>query len=126
MSGPTVRINDFNSYPEVTAVADAGSTLEIGNLNDFDMGMLGNQRKMSSTPPRAQSPALGELREVSDGIEFVNLDDTNVTYNVKPPPSGDAIRIVRDEAPFALRSSEPTLVLNSGNTAPPPAAPAPS
>ena len=45
MAGPTIRINDFNSYPEVTAVSDVGSTLEIGNLNDFDMGMLGNQRK---------------------------------------------------------------------------------
>ena len=115
MSGPTIRIHDFNSYPEVTAVADVGSTIDIGNLNDFDLGMLGNQRKMAGTPPRTQAPALGELREVSDGIEFVNLDDTNVTYNVKPPPAGDSIRIVRDDAPFALRS-EPTLVLNSGTS----------
>jgi hypothetical protein len=115
MSGPTIRIHEGGGYPEVTTVQDVSSSFEIGNLNDFDLGLLGNQRKMVSTPPRGPSPAPGGggLNDVSDGIEFVNLDDTNVTYNVKPMGSGDSIRILRDEAPMPLRAPEPTLVLNT-------------
>jgi len=123
MSGPTIRIHEGGGYPEVTTIQDTGSSFEIGNLNDFDLGLLGNQRKMASTPPRGPSPApSGGLNDVSDGIEFVNLDDTNVTYNVKPMGNGDSIRILRDEAPIPLRAPEPTLVLNTGTvsqTSPP-------
>ncbi len=123
MSGPTIRINDGGgSFPEVSIGSDVGQTLEIGNINDFDLGMLGNQRKLIGTPPRAASPGISEMKEV-DNIEFVNLDDTAVKFDVSPPEignSGDTIRIVRDNAP----------TLNLGSSFPaqsaPPAAPAPA
>ena len=52
MSGPTIRIND-GAFPDV-GIADAGgSAIEISDINDFDLGLLGNQRKLGSTPPAA-------------------------------------------------------------------------
>jgi hypothetical protein len=82
-------------FPEVSAVADVGNTIDISNMNDFDLGLLGNQRKMSATPPPSGGGA-SELKEV-DNIEFVNLDDNNVTYDVRPPANtGDTIKIIRD------------------------------
>lgn len=130
MSGPTIRINDSVSFPEVSAVSDMGSTMDITNINDFDLGMLGNQRKLVSggnTPPRASSPGISELKDVSDNIEFVNLEDTAVTYDVKPPVNngtGDTIKILRDNsqisppAPIAPAPAPPTLNLNPQPAAP--------
>ena len=112
MSGPTIRIDNVNSFPEISAVQDLGSSIEIGNLDDFDLGMLGNQRKIGGTPTRLEAP-------VQSDIEFVNLEDTQVTFDVKPPVNtgaGDTIRILRDtSAPMKL-SSEPSLNLNSSST----------
>jgi hypothetical protein len=122
MSGPTIRIGGFDSLPDVSILPDfGGNTIEINNMNDFDLGLLGNQRKLIGTPPRGQSPAprlggFGDLVE-SDGIDFVNLEDTGVTFNVRPPPSGvgDTIKILRDSSePMAPRPIGPTLTLNSG------------
>lgn len=118
MSGPTIRIGGATSFPDVTIASDMGSTLDITNINDFDLGLLGNQRKISGTPPRASSPG-GELRDVTDsgGIEFVNLEDTNVTYDVRPPVyngASDTIKIVRDNAMMSPpKPIEPTLTLNA-------------
>ena len=55
MSSPTIRIGDL-AAPEISAVQDVGQTLEITNLDDFDLGLLGNQRKMAGTPPRSPAP----------------------------------------------------------------------
>lgn len=115
MSGPTIRISDAGAFPEISATHDFGNTLEISNLNDFDLGMLGNQRKISGASPRADVVP----SEVSgNDIEFVNLDDTNVTFDVKPAVNtgaNDTIRILRDGAmPTAKPISEPTLNLNPG------------
>jgi hypothetical protein len=136
-SGQTIRIGDPIGFPEVSAVADVGTTIDISNMNDFDLGLLGNQRKMSATPPRPASPSGGssELREV-DNIEFVNLDDTNVTYDVRPTPStGDTIKIIRDNVsppkPMTLNLNPPsdftpvaptTSSVSSVSSAPVPAA----
>ena len=130
MSGPTIRINDGGSFPEVSIGSDAGQTLEISNINDFDLGLLGNQRKLVGTPPRAASPGVTELKEV-DNIEFVNLDDTAVKFDVMPPEprgGGDSIRIVRDNTQVPPPKPIETLNLGSSfSTAPPaPAAPAPA
>lgn len=108
MSGPVLRIGGDLPMTEVSAFPDAGgSTIEIGNINDFDLGLLGNQRKLVSTPPRAPSPGLQEVSlgggGGGDGIEFVNLEDTAVSFDVKPPPSnGDSIRIMRDSESMRL------------------------
>lgn len=111
MSGPTIRINDGGSFPEVSIGSDMGQTLEISNINDFDLGLLGNQRKIVGTPPRGASPGVTELKEV-DNIEFVNLDDTAVKFDVMPPDShGDSIRIVRDPTP-----AKPIESLNLGSS----------
>lgn len=116
----TIRFGGSTTIPEVTVASDIGQTIDITNINDFDLGLLGNQKKLVSTPPRSQSPGITEL--ASDGIDFVNLEDTNVTFNVKPIPTPvNDIRIVRD-APV-----EPAFVLKSESMAPsPPPAPAPA
>ena len=114
MSGPTIRINEMSSFPEISASHDMGNTMEISNINDFDLGMLGNQRKITNASPRVEG-----VSEVSgNDIEFVNLEDTNVTFDVKPPVNtgaSDTIRILRDGAmPPAKPIAEPTLMLNPG------------
>jgi hypothetical protein len=118
MSGSVLRIGGELPVTDISALPDAGgSTIEISNINDFDLGLLGNQRKFVSTPPRVASPGGGGggIQEISlggggsggDGIEFVNLEDTAVSYDVRPPPSnGDSIKIVRD--------SEPVMRLGGG------------
>lgn len=142
MSGPTIRIND-GAFPEVSAVSDLGTSLEITDINDFDLGLLGNQRKLA-TPPQA-SPAFnlsgggggsgGGLTELGGGdIEFVSLDDNAISYDVKPitgPSTSDTIRIMRDgppPAPARPIEAAPTLNLNgpSNSFAAPAAAPAPT
>lgn len=131
-SGPTIRIGDPMGFPEVSAVADVGTTIDISNMNDFDLGLLGNQRKMSATPPRPASPIGGssELKEV-DNIEFVNLDDTNVTYDVRPPPStGDTIKIIRDNVsppkPMTLNLNPPSDFTSVAPISSVPSVPAPA
>ncbi len=117
MSGPTIRIND-GAFPDV-GIADAGgSSIEISDINDFDLGLLGNQRKLG-TPPRTGSPVMklggGDIQAVDD-IEVVNLDDNHVSFDVKPitgPASSDTIRILRDPVPPApARPIDPTLNLS--------------
>jgi hypothetical protein len=114
MSGPTIRINESHSFPEISASHDTGNTIEVSNMNDFDLGMLGNQRKLPNVSPHVES-----ISEMSgNDIEFVNLEDTNVTFDVKPPVNtgaSDTIRILRDGAmPPAKPIAEPTLMLNPG------------
>ena len=115
MSGPTIRFHDATVIPEVSIESDIGNTLEITNLNDFDLGLLGNKHKLSSTPPRMQSPA-APISSGNDGIEFVNLEDTSSTFQLQPPAGSDSIRIVRDailpdlpkvdtDKPFTLKTA---------------------
>lgn len=132
MSGPTIQLGGISALPDIstTNASNFGSTVEISNLDDFDLGLLGNQRKLAGTPPRTVSPGPSsssgpsELTLAND-IEFVNLEDTASTMTIKPPVnigSSDTIRIVRDvaaprpEPPFVLGggSKEPSLQLNSG------------
>jgi len=137
MSGPTIQIGD-GAFPEVSAMSDLGTSLEITDINDFDLGLLGNQRKLA-TPPQT-GPAFnlggggssgGSLTELGGGdIEFVSLDDNAISYDVKPitgPSTSDTIRIMRDgppPAPARPFEAAPTLNLN-GPSAPAPA-PAPT
>jgi hypothetical protein len=116
MSGPTLRIGGDLPMTDITALPDAGgSTIEISNINDFDLGLLGNQRKLVGTPPRSASPGLQEVSIGGDsgggGIEFVNLEDTAVSFDVKPPQSnGDSIKIVRDvDPPMRLGGGVPAV-----------------
>jgi hypothetical protein len=105
MSGPTIRIND-GAFPDV-GIADAGgSAIEISDINDFDLGLLGNQRKLGSTPPASASGPVMTLSGGGGGgglddVEVVDLDN-NVSFDVKPisgPATSDTIRILRDSAP---------------------------
>jgi len=102
-SGPTLHIG---------GESDLGAT-EITNIDDFDLGLLGNQRKISGTPPAASG--VGK----SDGVEFVNLEDTSVSFNVQPTPVSDTIKILRDTGP-----KEPAFKLGGGSAFEP-IAPAP-
>jgi len=118
MSGQTIQLGGDSSN-------DLGA-MEITNLDDFDLNLLGNQRKVSGAPSPGSSSAPSMGMSSDNGVEFVNLEDTNVSFNVRPTPVNDTIQILRD-GPMAPQ--EPTLVLNSSgsafsaNSAPPPPAP---
>lgn len=121
MSGQTIQLGGDSSN-------DLGA-MEITNLDDFDLNLLGNQRKVSGAPSSGSgSSGLSSSMGMSsdNGVEFVNLEDTNVSFNVRPTPVNDTIQILRD-GPMAPQ--EPTLVLNSpapafsAFSAPPPAPP---
>jgi hypothetical protein len=131
MSGPVLRIGGDLPMTDVSAMPDmGGSTIEISNINDFDLGLLGNQRKLVSTPPRSASPGLQEVSlggggGGGDSIEFVNLEDTSVSFDVRPPPSnGDSIKIMRDSEPSVLKLGGGGSGM-SFSSAPPAFAPAP-
>jgi len=118
-SGPTIQLGGISALPDISArsASNTGSTVEISNLNDFDLGLLGNQHKLAGTPPRSPGAVAisssSELTMAND-IEFVNLEDTASTFDLKPAAnlgSSDTIRIVRDTA---APSREPTLQLNAG------------
>lgn len=117
---------------QIGSESDLGSTLEITDINDFDLGLLGNKNKLAAgTAPRSTTPPMalnggggdGGLKAVDD-IEFVNLEDTSVSFDVKPttgPNTSDTIRILRDgpvPVPPPKPIEAPTLHLNSA--APPP------
>jgi len=104
-----------------------GGSIEISDLNDFDLGLLGNQRKLAA--PMAPGGGIGgggltiggggggDLKAVDD-IEFVNLEETGVSFDVKPisgPATSDTIRILRDGPPPAAPRpfEQPTLNLNA-------------
>jgi hypothetical protein len=150
MSGPTLHIGGTGSFPEISAVYDEGRSLDVSQ-NDFDLNLLGNQRKIAgSMGGRSASPAsfggqgAPDLKAVDD-IEFVSLEDTNVSFDVKTPStSNDQIRIVRDaaqapsvsfsaptsrtDAPFQLGagSSSTTTSSSYAPTSAPAPAPAPA
>lgn len=133
MSGPTIRIGETTSFPDITAVNDVGPTIEIGNLNDFDLGLLGNQRKMQQTG-RPPSPGGGMMSEIKEAdIEFVSLDEGGVSFDVKPSVNTNPIKITRDISPKSetlnLNSNRPSAFSPSPAPAPaaaPPASAAPA
>lgn len=107
MSGPTIRIGEVTTIPDITAVNDIGPTIEIGNMNDFDLGMLGNQKKLQQTS-RPPSPGGGLVELKTNDIEFVSLDEGGVSFDVKPPPvNPNPIRIIRDTTPAAFSAPAP-------------------
>lgn len=106
MSGPTISIND-GVFPDVKISDAGGSAIEISDINDFDLGMLGNQRKLNSTQSAPSSGPVMSLNSGSsvgggiDAVEVVDLD-SSVSFDVKPitgPAPSDTIRILRDAAP---------------------------
>jgi hypothetical protein len=114
-SGTTIRIGEPIGFPEVNIASDIGQTIDITNLNDFDLGLLGNQKKMV-TPIQPTTSVGSELKEVNN-IEFVNLDDTNVTFDVKPPVSSvDTIKILRDNSPPKTEPVSTSTVQNNSST----------
>ena len=134
MSGATIRISD-GSFPDISAIHDIGQKLDITNINDLDLGLLGNQKKINGTPSRSAPSGVLDVSDGGgggggDGIEFVNLDDVGITYDVKPSANtGDTIKIMRDGPIPAANPIEstggPTLKLNFGSDSSP-FAPAPA
>lgn len=109
----SIRISEHTSIPEISAVRDIGQTLDISDINAFDLGLLGNRTKMAATPPRATTSPMPELKAMSD-IEFVSLEDTQVKFDMKPPGNnGDTIRIIRDNNALPPTNPiEPAFQLN--------------
>lgn len=126
MDAHTIRISDTSSFPDVSAVQDIGQTVDVTNLDTLDFGLLGNQKKLASAPPPSSNGITSGqgLSGGDGGIEFVNLEDTNTTFDIKAGGgSGDSIRILRDtpSAPKPFEATGPSMSLNAGPSAPAPA-----
>ena len=146
MSGSTISIGDVTVLPDISISNDKVSANDIININDFDLGLLGNKQKIVTTPPRQSSPGIVELNtSIGDSIDFVNLEDSNVTLNIRPvaPQSngGDTIRIVRDvpasplppmtpkpltDVPFTLKTGQSSAFNPIATPIARPAAPVPT
>ena len=52
----SIRILDEGSLPEVDIMGDiGGQTIDIGNIESLDIGLLANHKKLNSPPGRLQS-----------------------------------------------------------------------
>jgi hypothetical protein len=139
MSGPSIRIfDDATALPDIEIARDIGQTIDIGSVDALDMGLLVNQKKITS-PPR--SPIGGNGGGIGgDDIEFVNLEDVgkpSVSFDIKPNvPSmslnPDPIRIVRDSSsmppakPFSAPPPPKSSWFSSAETQAPAQAQAPA
>ena len=109
MSGIRI-IDDIGGFPEVDITSDIGATIDIGSVDALDLGLLTNQKKLSS-PSRLSPPPSSGFG--GDDIEFVNLEDVGkpVSFDVRPnapaPIQPDPIRIVRDSS--AMPAAKPIM-----------------
>jgi hypothetical protein len=83
------------SFPDIEAVQDVGASFNLQDVGSLDFGLLANQKKLGTTPPRGPSPSFG--MSTSD-IEVVNLDDAgpSIRFNSAPAAADEGIRILRD------------------------------
>jgi len=84
------------SFPDIEAVQDVGASFNLQDVGSLDFGLLANQKKLGTTPPRGPSPSFG--LSTSD-IEVVNLDDAGPSIRFNSAPAGgsdEGIRILRD------------------------------
>jgi hypothetical protein len=129
MSNPGVNLSDLQNFANNTANIDDIISLDvsdIGNsssgIRNLDMDLLANQTKVSASPKNSVSakpyspggatfsvgggsvPSPPRASFISDGIDFVNIEDTQKTVSVAPPSGigADTIRINRfSDAPPA-------------------------
>lgn len=129
MASPGVNLSDLQNFANNTANIDDIISLDvsdIGNsssgIRNLDMDLLANQTRVSASPkPSAVSakpyspggntfsvggsaPSPPRASFISDGIDFVNIEDTQRTVSVAPPSGigADTIRINRfSDAPPA-------------------------
>ncbi len=76
-------------FPDIEIATDIGNTIDITSVDDLNMGLLANQKKLGS-PGRPSSPVQAEE------IEFVNLEDvgkSNVSMDLR---AEEPIKLVRD------------------------------
>jgi len=126
---PGINLSDLQSFAANTANIDDIISLDvsdIGNSNNgirnLDMDLLANQNKVSASPKPSSvsakpyspggttfnigggAPSPPKASFISDGIDFINIDDTQKTVSVGTPAGigADTIRINRfSEAPPA-------------------------
>jgi hypothetical protein len=91
-----IRIMEGISLPEVEVSMDIGNTIDISD----DFGLLTNQKKLNS--PGTRTSPVAEVR--GDDIEFVNLEDSGPSINIRPAQSSEPIQLVRDTIPTPPRS----------------------
>jgi hypothetical protein len=116
---PGINLSDLQNFAASTANIDDLISLDISDIGtssrNLDMDLLANQNKVSASPKvstvstkpyspggttfnisgGAQSPPKASF--ISDGIDFINIEDTNKTVSVGTPSGigADTIRINR-------------------------------
>lgn len=104
----TITINDGSNLDISTSFGDDNITsIDISDINDFDLKMLGNQRKLA-TPPGSSTGGI----KISNDIDFVNVEDTAVSFDIKPHSvsnTNDTIRILRDNTPKNYDAPTPSF-----------------
>ena len=139
MSSPGMPLSDLQNFANNTANIDDIISLDvsdIGNSNsgmrNLDMDLLANHSRVPSPKNSVQAkpyspsgntfnisnsaPSPPKASFISDGIDFINIEDTQRTVSVEPPSGigADTIRINRfSEPPMSLGADIPSVNLDS-------------
>jgi len=142
MSSPGMPFSDLQNFAANTANIDDIISLDvsdIGNSNgvmrNLDMDLLANQSRLSSPKSNIQAkpyspsgstfninsqPSPPKASFISDGIDFINIEDTQRTISVDPPSGigADTIRINRfvEPPPPAVSMDIPSVNVESNES----------
>lgn len=135
-------LSDLQNFAANTANIDDVISLDvsdIGNsgIRNLDMDLLANHSRAPSPKSTIQAkpyspsgntfnisnsaPSPPRASFISDGIDFINIEDTQKTVSVEPPSGigADTIRINRFvEPPISLNTDIPSVDLDSMGSAP--------
>jgi Family of unknown function (DUF5767) len=125
-SNPGGDLSSLRNFGSNAANIDDIISLDITDLGNngtqsLDMSLLANQNKVPSSPktPQPQVTATPHVSSgstfqisnpppaapsIAEGIEFVNIEDTQKTFSVNSGGGGDTIHINRSSAGFASES----------------------
>jgi hypothetical protein len=116
MNNPGGDLNSLKNFASNTANIDDIISLDIGEIgqngtHNLDMAMLANQNKISSSPktpaantvsasPHVSSGSTFQISNpppsapsIAEGIEFVNIEDSQKSFSVGGGSGGDTIHI---------------------------------
>lgn len=149
MSNPGIALSDLQSFASNTASMDDIISLDVsdignsGGTTNLDMSLLGNHSRVPSPQNNVRAnpysstgntvnisnsqPSPPKTSFISDSIDFINIEDTQKTFSVSPPPGvgADTIRLNRfvepppAAEPIGMDIPSATVSLNGGvETAP--------
>ena len=140
MNSPGIALSDLKNFASNTASMDDIISLDIsdigsGGTHNLDMSLLGNhgspspKTNVNATPYSpsgttfnisSRNPSPPKHSFISDGIDFINIEDTQKTVSVNPPTGigADTIRINRFKEEPAIRIDTDIFNIPSASAGP--------